>query len=153
MGKIEEDWNGLKLRFLKTVQPNSFSKFSSAVCSFKNNAQGTYLFVSNLRFCHLHVISLPTFCSVQSRASNWQNKTKWTGLPWHSRCNGIREMITKKIQKLWRKRFYKIRPKIPWSSPKLWILFLSLYNLHWSLLACDWCWWSEWARYPFSKTH
>ena len=26
MGKTEEDWNGLKLGFLKTVQPNSFSK-------------------------------------------------------------------------------------------------------------------------------
>ena len=64
MGKTEEDWNGLKLGFLKTVQPNSFSKFSSAVCSFKNNAQGTYLFVSNLWFCHLHVISLPTFSSI-----------------------------------------------------------------------------------------
>ena len=38
MGKTEEDWNGLKLGFLKTVQPNSFSKLMSAVCSFKNNA-------------------------------------------------------------------------------------------------------------------
>ena len=28
MGKTEEDWlNGLKLGFLKTVQPNSFPKF------------------------------------------------------------------------------------------------------------------------------
>ena len=42
MGKTEEDWNGLKLRFLKTVQPNSFSKLISAVCNFKNNAQETY---------------------------------------------------------------------------------------------------------------
>ena len=24
MGKIEENWNGLKLGFLKTVQPNNF---------------------------------------------------------------------------------------------------------------------------------
>ena len=64
MGKTEEDWSGLKLGFLKTVQPNSFSKFNSAVCSFKNNAQGTYLFVSNLWFCHLHVISSPTFSSI-----------------------------------------------------------------------------------------
>ena len=48
MGKTEEDWNGLKLGFLKTVQPNSFSKLISAVCNFKNNAQETYLFVSNL---------------------------------------------------------------------------------------------------------
>ena len=62
MSKTEEDWNGLKLGFLKTVQPNSFSKFISAICNFKYNinAQGTYLFVSNLWLCHLHVISLLT---------------------------------------------------------------------------------------------
>ena len=34
MGKTEEDWNGLILGFLKTVQPNSFSKLISAVCNF-----------------------------------------------------------------------------------------------------------------------
>ena len=50
MGKTEEDWNGLKLGFLKTVQPNSFSKLISGVCNFKNNAQETCLFVSNLWF-------------------------------------------------------------------------------------------------------
>ena len=33
---------------LKAVQPNSFSKFISAVCNFQNNAQETYLFVLNL---------------------------------------------------------------------------------------------------------
>ena len=60
MGKTEEDWNGLKLGFLKIVQPNSFSKFISAIYSFKDNT----LFVSNLWFCHLHVISLPTLSSV-----------------------------------------------------------------------------------------
>ena len=43
MGKTEEDWNGLKLEFLKTVQPNSFSKLIPAACNFKNNAQETYL--------------------------------------------------------------------------------------------------------------
>ena len=43
MGKTEEDWNGLKLGFLKTVQPNSFTKVISAVCNFKDNAQETYL--------------------------------------------------------------------------------------------------------------
>ena len=64
MGKTEEDWNGLKLGFLKTVQPNSFSKLMSAFCNFKNNAQETYLFVSNLLFCHLHVISLFTLTSI-----------------------------------------------------------------------------------------
>ena len=61
MGQTED---GLKLGFLKTVQPNRFSKFFSAVCSFKNNAYGTYFFVSNLSFCHLHVISLPTLSSM-----------------------------------------------------------------------------------------
>ena len=52
MGKTEEDLYGLKLGFLKTVQPNSFSKLISAVCNFKNTDQETYLFVSNLWFCH-----------------------------------------------------------------------------------------------------
>ena len=37
MGKTEEDWNGLKLGFLKTVQPNSFSKLIPAACNFKNS--------------------------------------------------------------------------------------------------------------------
>ena len=58
LGKTEEDWNGLKLGFVKTVQPNSFSKL------IKNNAQETYLFVSDLYFCHLHVISLLTLSSI-----------------------------------------------------------------------------------------
>ena len=61
MGKTEEDWNGLKLGFLKTVQPNSFSKLIPAACNFKNNAQETYLFVSDLR---LLVISLLTLSSI-----------------------------------------------------------------------------------------
>ena len=64
MGKTEEDLNGLKLGFLKTVQPNSFSKLISAVCNFKNNAQETYLIVSNLCLYHLQVISLLTLSSV-----------------------------------------------------------------------------------------
>ena len=64
MSKTEEDWNGLKLGFLKTVQPNSFSKLISIVCNFKNNAQETYLFVSNLWLCHLHVISLLALSSL-----------------------------------------------------------------------------------------
>ena len=42
MGKTEEDWNGLKLWFLKTVQRNSFSKLIPAACNFKNNAQETF---------------------------------------------------------------------------------------------------------------
>ena len=63
MGKTKEDWNGLG--FLKTVQPNdSFSKLIPAACNFKNNAQETYLFVSDLWFCHLPVISLLTLSSI-----------------------------------------------------------------------------------------
>ena len=50
MGKTEEDWNGLKLGFLKTVQPNNFSKLIPGACNLKNNAQETYLFVSDLWF-------------------------------------------------------------------------------------------------------
>ena len=64
MGKTEEDWNGLKLGFLKTVQPNSFSKLIPAACNFKSNAQETYLFVSENWFCHLNVISLFTLSSI-----------------------------------------------------------------------------------------
>ena len=64
MGKTEEDWSGLKLGFLKTVQPNSVLKLIPAACNFKNNAQETYLFVSDLWFCHLHVISLLTLSSI-----------------------------------------------------------------------------------------
>ena len=48
MGKTEDDCNGLKLGFLKTVQPDGFSKFICTVCNFKTNAQETYFFVSNL---------------------------------------------------------------------------------------------------------
>ena len=64
MGKTEEDWNGLKLGFLKTVQPHSFSKLIPAACNFKGNGQETYLFVSDLSFCHLYVISLPILNSI-----------------------------------------------------------------------------------------
>ena len=48
MGKTEEDGNELKLGFLKTVQPNSFSKLIPSACNFKNNVQEAYLFVSDL---------------------------------------------------------------------------------------------------------
>ena len=64
MGKTEEDGNGLKLEFLKTIQPNSFSKLTPATCNFKNNAEEGHLFVSDLWFCHLHVISLLTLSSI-----------------------------------------------------------------------------------------
>ena len=64
MGKTEEDWNGLKLGLLKTVQPNSFSKLIPAAYNFKNNAQETYLFVSDIWFCHLHEFSLLALSSI-----------------------------------------------------------------------------------------
>ena len=69
MGKTEEDWNGLKLGFLKTVQPNSFSKLIPAACNFKNNAQETFVCLGSLilsftRF--LRVISWLTLSSVAS---------------------------------------------------------------------------------------
>ena len=64
MGKTEEDWNGLKLAFLKTVQPNSFSKLIPAVSNFKSNAQETYLFVLDLWIYHLPVISFLTLSSI-----------------------------------------------------------------------------------------
>ena len=60
MGKTEEDWNGLKLGFLKTVQPNSFLKLIPSACNFKNNVQEAYLFVSELWFSHIPVISFVT---------------------------------------------------------------------------------------------
>ena len=49
MGETEEDWNrDWNYGFLKTVQPNSFSKLIRAVCNFKNYAQETHLFVWDL---------------------------------------------------------------------------------------------------------
>ena len=50
MGKTEEDWNGLKLGFLKTVQPNSLSELIPAAGNLKTNAQETSLFVSDPDF-------------------------------------------------------------------------------------------------------
>ena len=64
MGKTEEDKNGLKLGFLKTVQPNSFSKLIPASCNLKNNPQETNLFFLNLSLCHLPVFSLLTLSSI-----------------------------------------------------------------------------------------
>ena len=43
MGKTEKDWNGFKLGFLKTVQPDSFSKLIRAACNFRNNSQETFV--------------------------------------------------------------------------------------------------------------
>ena len=83
MGKTEEDWNGLKFGFLKTVpQPNSFSKLIPASCNFKNNAQVTHLLVSDLWFCHLHVISLLTLSSIAIEGEQLArlNKMNWTAM-------------------------------------------------------------------------
>jgi len=82
MGKTEEDWNGLKLGFLKTVQPNSFSKLIAAACNFKNNAQETYLFVLDIWFCHLHVICLLTLSSIAIEGEQLANlnKSHWTAV-------------------------------------------------------------------------
>ena len=81
MGKTEEDWNGLKLGFLKTVQPNSFSKLIPAACNFKNTAQETYLFVLDLWFCDLHVISLLTLSSIATEGKYLAKlKMNWTAV-------------------------------------------------------------------------
>ena len=76
MGKTEEDWNGLKLGFLKTVQPNSFSKLIPAACNFKNNAKETHLFVSDLWFCHITVISLLSLISIATEGEYVIGKIK-----------------------------------------------------------------------------
>ena len=67
MGKTEEDWNGLKLGFLKTVQPNSFSKLIPAACNLRIMLR-RHICLSRVRsglwFCYLHVISLLTLSSI-----------------------------------------------------------------------------------------
>ena len=84
MAKIEEDWNRLKLGFLKTVQPNTFSKLIPAACKFKYYAQETYLFVSDLWFdlSDLPVISLLTLSSIAIEAEQVAklNKMNWTAM-------------------------------------------------------------------------
>ena len=52
MGKIKDNYNELQLGFLKTVKPNSFSKFL-CVSEFKCNTWDNF-------FCLLQVISLLT---------------------------------------------------------------------------------------------
>ena len=82
MGKTEEDWNGLKLGFLKTVQPNSFSKLIPAACNFINNAQETYLFVSDLWYLSFTC----NFCAYFKLQSDWGRvigKIKQTELDCH----------------------------------------------------------------------
>ena len=82
MGKTEEDWNGLKFGFLKTVQPNSFSKLIPAACNFINNAQETYLFVSDLWYLSFTC----NFCAYFKFHSDWGRvigKIKQTELDCH----------------------------------------------------------------------
>ena len=115
MGKTEEDWKGLKLGFFKSVQPNSFLKLVPASCNLKNNAQETYVFVSDLWFCHLPVISL--LDSDWGRVIDKINKTKWTGLPWHS-------------------SFYKVTVEPPLIAPsvqRLLYFFPGGQSIHWLL--------------------
>ena len=92
MGKTEDDCNGLKLGFLKTVQPNSFSKLISTLCNFKNNAQESYFFVSNLCLCHLQVISLLTlsFVAIAGEQLAKLNKMNWTAVTQPLKINFFR---------------------------------------------------------------
>ena len=63
MGQTEEDWKGLKLGFLKTVQPNSFSKLIPAACNFNNAQQVIGKTKQNELDCHdtAPLKSYPTF--------------------------------------------------------------------------------------------
>ena len=60
------------IRVFENCSANSFSKLIPASYNFKNNSQETYLFVSDLLFCHLHVISLLTLRSIAIEG-DWQN--------------------------------------------------------------------------------
>ena len=48
MGKTEERLKRIEIGFLKTVQPNSFSKLAPAACNFKNNALETFVCLGSL---------------------------------------------------------------------------------------------------------
>ena len=48
MDKLEKDLNGLQLHFLKTCQPNSFSKFMFVVLTFDIMLWERYLFYTKL---------------------------------------------------------------------------------------------------------
>ena len=58
MGQIKDNYNELQLGFLKTVQPNSFSKFL-CVPEVKCNTWDNF-------FCLLQVISLLTLSLIAS---------------------------------------------------------------------------------------
>ena len=67
MGKTEEDWNGLKLGFLKTVQPNSFQSWSLLLAASKIMPR-RHLFVSGLWFC----LILSNFFAYFKLHSDWR---------------------------------------------------------------------------------
>ena len=52
----------------ENLEASCFPKLIPAACKFKNNARERYLFVSDLSFCHLHVIYLPPLSSVAIEA-------------------------------------------------------------------------------------
>ena len=87
MGKTEQDWNGLKFGFLKTVQPNSFSNFAPASCKFKNNAQERYSFVclTALILCITQQISIQGGSAPTSKPVQIQFLHK-NGTPFHIPC-------------------------------------------------------------------
>ena len=64
MGKPDGRLKQIEIRVFENCSAWQFSKLIPAACNFKNNAQETYLFVSDLWFCHLHVISLLTLSSI-----------------------------------------------------------------------------------------
>ena len=72
----------MKLGFLKNVLHKRFVKVDLAVSNLKNNDQKTYLLVSNLRFCHLDVISLLTLSSIAIAGEQLAklNKMNWTAV-------------------------------------------------------------------------
>ena len=77
MGKTEEDWNGLKLGFL------IFLRLIPADCKYKNNVRETYLFVSNLWFCHLHLCNFFAYFKFYSdwgRVIGKLDKMNWTAV-------------------------------------------------------------------------
>ena len=74
MGKTEEDWNGLKLGFL------IFLRLIPADCKYKNNVRETYLFVSDLWFCHLHLCNFFAYFKFYSDWGRVIRKIKQNGL-------------------------------------------------------------------------
>ena len=94
---MKPDWNGVRLCFLKTCLPNSFSKFFLVIVyNVWCNAWQANLFNTKLWLCHSQVISLipnnNNFIEKQRNTSNIHKKIKtrdwffkkWTRKPRHS---------------------------------------------------------------------